>query len=66
MSRFRNTGALVDLADGSIAAPGADVSLTKEEQTDPHNAALIESGRLAPTGTTKATKEEVTGVEAGS
>jgi len=70
MTKFRNVGALTDLADGSICGPGADVTLTKEAQTDPHNAALIESGHLvtldslAVEATT--TTEEVNDAEAGS
>jgi len=67
MTKFRNVGGLTDLADGSIAEPGAEVSLTKDAQADPHNAALIESGRLAPIEHTAAVKvEEVTDAEAGS
>jgi len=69
MTKYRNVGGLTDLADGSIAEPGADVNLTKEEQTDPHNAALIEDGRLVTLDSltaAAATTEEVTDVEAGS
>jgi len=65
MTKFRNVGGLTDLADGSIAEPWAEVTLTKEAQADPHNAALIESGQLAPQTAAKATKEEVTDAEAG-
>jgi len=69
MTKFRNVGSLTDLADGSICEPGADVSLTKEAQADPHNAALIDEGHLVSFDTLNAaatTTEEVTDAEAGS
>jgi len=67
MTKYLNVGALTDLADGSIAEPGAEVDLDKEAQADSHNAALIESGHLVSTSAAaKATKEEVTNAEAGS
>jgi hypothetical protein len=63
VTKFRNAGNLTDLADGSIAEPGAEVDLSKEAQNDPHNQALIESGRLVATtkaATKAANKEGVT------
>ena len=71
MTKFRNVGALTDLADGSICEPRADVTLTKDAQADAHNAALIESGHLVTLDSLAAaeattTVEEVNDAEAGS
>lgn len=35
-----------DLDDGRIAAPGSTVSLTKEQEIEPHNQNLIREGKL--------------------
>jgi hypothetical protein len=49
MTEFRNVGALTDLADGSILAPGEAKELDAEAQADPYNARLIEEGRIVDT-----------------
>lgn len=38
-----------DLSGGQIVAPGESVKLTEKEVEDPHNARLIEEGKLIPT-----------------
>lgn len=43
-----SSGHAEDLADGRSIASGAQVSLSAEEQKDPHNAAIIADGRLSP------------------
>ena len=37
---------IIDLADGRTAGPGDEVSLSEEDQIDPHNKLLIDEGRL--------------------
>ena len=52
MTEFRNVGALTDLADGSILAPGEAKELDAEAQEDPFNARLIEEGHIVDTSAT--------------
>ena len=61
--RYRNVGALTDLADGRIIERGQEVELSKEDVADQHNRHLIDAGRLVEI--TKSAKE-VTDAKAGS
>jgi hypothetical protein len=47
MTTVKNVGALTDLADGSILAPGATKDVTAKSLGDPYNQRLIEEGRIA-------------------
>jgi hypothetical protein len=46
MTTVKNVGALTDLADGSILAPGETKDVTAKSLGDPFNQQLIEEGRI--------------------
>jgi len=39
---------VTDLASGRTVEPGEQVTLSNDDQNEPHNAALIEDGQLVP------------------
>jgi hypothetical protein len=47
MPTIRNVGALTDLADGSILAPGQSKRISAEQMKDPHNQQLLDENRIA-------------------
>jgi hypothetical protein len=47
MPTVRNVGALTDLADGSILAPGQSKRISAEQLKDPYNQQLLDENRIA-------------------